>query len=246
MYGWRAKVGHVSPSRGDTLVHEFYQIAPEGVMLLNTTGAIRKIDNADIEKQLANIEERVLDLVDTGADIIFVGGGPGIASQGYEKAKALIRKIEDKAGVPVMASLETVERALHYLNLKTIVLASPYEEKQITRVSDFLEQTGIKVCYSHGLGIRKNTEIGNLPLYTSYQTGKETFYKAKDQSDGLYLPCSRWATLETIDLLEQDIGKPVVSNSVAMIWTALERLNIHANIEGYGSLLRSLGAPGAK
>jgi len=23
MYGWRAKIGHVAPSRGDTLVYEF-------------------------------------------------------------------------------------------------------------------------------------------------------------------------------------------------------------------------------
>ena len=30
MYGWRARVGHVAPSRGDTLVYEFYRMLPEG------------------------------------------------------------------------------------------------------------------------------------------------------------------------------------------------------------------------
>ena len=29
MYGWRAKIGHVAPSRGDTLVYEFYKMLPE-------------------------------------------------------------------------------------------------------------------------------------------------------------------------------------------------------------------------
>ena len=29
MYGWRARIGHVAPSRGDTLVYEFYKIFPK-------------------------------------------------------------------------------------------------------------------------------------------------------------------------------------------------------------------------
>ena len=30
--------GHVAPSRGDTLVYEFYQMMPQGFMILNSTG----------------------------------------------------------------------------------------------------------------------------------------------------------------------------------------------------------------
>lgn len=30
MYGWRARIGHVAPSRGDTLLYEFYKMFPEG------------------------------------------------------------------------------------------------------------------------------------------------------------------------------------------------------------------------
>jgi hypothetical protein len=27
MYGWRARIGHVAPSRGDTLIYEFYKMS---------------------------------------------------------------------------------------------------------------------------------------------------------------------------------------------------------------------------
>ena len=57
MYGWRAKIGHVAPSRGDTLVYEFYKMLPEGFMLLNSTGTIRQLVDADFERQLQRIEE---------------------------------------------------------------------------------------------------------------------------------------------------------------------------------------------
>ena len=240
MYGWRAKVGHVSPSRGDTLVYEFYQVAPRGVMLLNTTGTIRKIDKKDIEKQLQRIEESVFDLVETGADVIFVGGGPVIASQGYEKGKEIFRRLQERAGVPVLASLETVEMALGHLKLKTLAIASPYEDEHNRRVSQFLEEAGFTVRHAQGLGIRKNTEIGNLPTYASYRIGKKVSEEAKKEFDGLYLPCSRWATIETVQMLENDIGKPVVSNSLAMIWSALYLLGIRETIDGYGTLLKTL------
>jgi Maleate cis-trans isomerase len=47
MYGWRARIGHVAPSRGDTLVYEFYKMFPEGFMMLNTTGTVRQLVDGD-------------------------------------------------------------------------------------------------------------------------------------------------------------------------------------------------------
>lgn len=59
MYGWRARIGHVAPSRGDTLVYEFYKMFPEGFMMLNTTGTVRQLVDDDFEKQLQRIEGAV-------------------------------------------------------------------------------------------------------------------------------------------------------------------------------------------
>ena len=61
MYGWRARIGHVAPSRGDTLVYEFYRMFPEGFMMLNTTGTVRQLVDDDFEKQLHRIEEAAQD-----------------------------------------------------------------------------------------------------------------------------------------------------------------------------------------
>src|SRR5436190_19527374 len=76
MYGWRAKIGHVAPSRGDTLVYEFYRMLPTGFMILNSTGTIRQLVDADFERQLQRIEEAAADLVDNKCDSIIIGGSP--------------------------------------------------------------------------------------------------------------------------------------------------------------------------
>jgi len=71
MYGWRARIGHVAPSRGDTLVYEFYKMFPEGFMMLNTTGTVRQLVDSDFEAALGRIEEAVKDLVENNCDSIF-------------------------------------------------------------------------------------------------------------------------------------------------------------------------------
>ena len=76
MYGWRARIGHVAPSRGDTLVYEFYKMFPEGFMMLNTTGTVRQLVDDDFERQLQRIEEAVQDLVDNNCDSIIFSGSP--------------------------------------------------------------------------------------------------------------------------------------------------------------------------
>ena len=32
MYGWRARIGFIAPSRMDSFIYEFYKIVPEGVV----------------------------------------------------------------------------------------------------------------------------------------------------------------------------------------------------------------------
>ena len=76
MYGWRVRIGHVAPSRGDTLVYEFYQMLPAGFMILNSTGTIRQLVDADIDRQLQRIEEAAADLVDNKCDSVIIGGSP--------------------------------------------------------------------------------------------------------------------------------------------------------------------------
>ena len=48
-------------------------------------------------------------------------------------------------------------------------------------------------------------------------------------------------TIETLAMMEQDLGKPVVSSAAAMMWNALRVAHVNAPIAGYGHLLASPG-----
>jgi maleate isomerase len=240
MYGWRGKIGHIAPSRGDIFVYEFYKMAPDGVLFFNTTGTIRQLDRSDIERQITRIEEAAFDLAAEGVDVILIGGTPLFTSQGVGSDVTTAQRIEEKVKVRVSAGVTGELEALRALRLKKIVVASPHEDELNEKLKVFLEGNGFEVIRIGGLGIRKNSDISKVPAYGSYQLAKKVFFEAGEKPDGVFIPCPRWPTIGNLDLLERELGCPVVSSCQAYSWWALKLLNIRENITGYGKLMGTL------
>jgi maleate cis-trans isomerase len=236
MYGWRARIGHVAPSRGDTLVYEFYRMFPEGFMLLNSTGTIRQLVDNDFERQLKRIEEATMDLAENNCDVIIVGGSPLFTKLGYGSDIEMANRLTAKAGVPVVAGITGEMEALKTMGIKKAVVATPHEDE---RMRKFLEASGFEVLKIEGYGVRQNSKISDLPVHASYKIAKRLYEKAP-QADGIFVPCPRWPTISDVDLLEHEIGKPVVTSCQAYIWYAVKLLHIKESINGYGRLMASL------
>lgn len=240
MYGWRARVGHVAPSRGDVLVYEFYRMLPEGFMILNSTGTIRQLVDADFEKQLKRIEEATLDLAENNCDVIIVGGSPLFTKLGYGSDIEIGRELTAKTGVPVSAGITGEIEALKSLGIKKVVVATPHEDDLNDRMRRFLESSGFEVRRIEGYGIRKNSQISDLPVHAAYKIAKKLYRKAPE-ADGIFIPCPRWPTIDDVELLERETGRPVVASSQAYIWHALSRIHIRQPVIGYGRLMATLG-----
>ena len=241
MYGWRARVGHVAPSRGDTLVYEFYRMLPEGFQLLNSTGTIRQLVDTDFERQLGRIEEAALDLVDNGCDVVVLGGSPLFTKLGHGSDVEMGRRLTGKTGVPVTAGITGEVQALKAMGLRRLVVATPHEDELNARMKAFLEASGFEVLRIEGYGLRKNSAISDLPVHASYKIAKRLYEKAPE-ADGIFIPCPRWPTIEDVGLLEHEIGKPVVTSCQAYIWHALNLIRIRQEVNGYGRLMGSLAA----
>lgn len=240
MIGWRARIGHVAPSRGDTFVYEFYRILGEGFLLLNTTGTIRKLVDDHLERQLARLEEAAVDLAESGAEFVILGGSPIFTRLGHGSDREVAGKIEAKAGVPVAAGMTCEVEALKHMRIKKVAIASPYPDKLTERVAEFLTASGFQVTRAEGLNVERNSDLGDLPEHAAYKIAKRVYFAAPD-ADGIFLPCNRWPTAGVISLLERETGKPALSSTLCNIWYALHRLHVREKIEGHGRLLETLG-----
>lgn len=243
MIGWRARIGHVAPSRGDVFVYEFYKVLPDGFMILNTTGTIRRLVDDHLERQLERIEEATVDLAECGAEFIIIGGSPIFTRLGIGSDREIAAKLEAKVGVPVAAGMTCEVEALKHMGLKKIVVATPYPEPLTKRVGDFLSASGFAVLKAEGLGIERNSELSDQPEHAAYKMARRVYFAAPE-ADGIFIPCNRWPTISCISVLERETGKPVLSSSLCNIWYALHRLHIKEEIRGHGRLIASLGNEG--
>ena len=240
MIGWRARIGHVAPSRGDTFVYEFYQILKNGFLLLNTTGTIRRLVDDHLERQLQRIEEATVDLAESGAEFIIIGGSPLFTKLGYGSDTEMGKRLSEKFGVPVAPGITGEMEALKSLNIKKVVVATPHEDTLNERMKAFLEASGFKVLRIQGYGVRKNADITDMDEHAAYKIAKR-LYEQSPEADGIFVPCPRWPTITDVDLLEREIGKPVVTSCQAYIWHALRMAKVKEKIAGFGRLMASLG-----
>lgn len=148
MYGWRARIGHVAPSRGDTLVYEFYKMFPEGFMMLNTTGTVRQLVDSDFEAQLNRIEEATQDLVDNNCDSIIFSGSPLFTRLPFGADRELAKKLSDKFGVPVAAGLTAEVEALKAMNCQKLVVGTPMKMKSTNGSSTTSNNAASRFCRS--------------------------------------------------------------------------------------------------
>jgi maleate isomerase len=91
-----------------------------------------------------------------------------------------------------------------------------------------------------GYGVRKNAQLTDLPVHAAYKIAKRLYAKSRE-ADGIFIACPRWPTISDVALLEEEIGKPVITSSQACIWYALKLIDIKQNVTGFGRLMASLG-----
>ena len=120
-----------------------------------------------------------------------------------------------------------------------LVVATPHEDSLNDRMKAFLEASGFNVLKIQGYGVRKNADLTDMDIHAAYRIAKKLYEQASD-ADGIFVPCPRWPTITDVDLLEREIGKPVVTSCQAYIWHALKMAKVKEGIEGFGRLMASL------
>ena len=148
--------------------------------------------------------------------------------------------MSDKFGVPVAAGLTAEVEALKAMNCRKLVVGTPYPDDLNERLKRRLEESGFEVLQIAGYGVRKNSQLTDLPVHASYKIAKRLYSKARD-ADGIFVACPRWPTISDVQLLEDEIGKPVITSSLACIWHALKMIDIKENVGGFGRLMANLG-----
>lgn len=239
MYGWRGRVGMVSPSRGDTSIYEFYKVMPEGLVAVPASLGVQRLTTDQLSAVLDRYEAAVREMVYEECDVIVLGGTPPVTSGQPGTEERLQERARSVASVPVLLGVQAEVEALRAIGARRIAVGSPYTEELNTKFQRYFIQKGFDVVGTKAHKVERNVEIAKLPEYVSYRLARELFAEYGDV-DAIHLTCPRWATIGNLERLEQDLGIPVTSSSQSIFYGVLRRLRIRDRITGYGSLLARL------
>ena len=247
MIGWRARLGFLLPPGNPTVEPEMIALAPEGVSVhfhrMAAHGAPGSLEGQDerTRTMIDNIDGSIELLASVEPDVIVVAHTATSYYLGREGEADLLARLEKSTGKRVITAFGSVLRALERLNVRRLALGTPYSAETTLQGKAHLEAHGLEVV-----------NFANLQGVTNIydETAERAYGLARlvdrEDAEAVFLSGTGMPTLPVLELLEQDLGKPVISSASAMMWHALRLAGVRQPISGYGRLLMLKLSPRAR
>ena len=229
-------VGLISPNLSEDTLIDVYEVFPPDIRIEGRTLKVGKYTDDEFHRAELAFADLVRDLARQPLDFLMVTGELFLSFKGPGSDLEILDLVKQITAVPASTVLTAVVGGCRALDLKRIVMASPFPEDQDDRLVKFLAHYGIEVVAFRGLGCPNADVIWELPPESGYELASALLHEHPNV-DGVYLPCNKWRTISVIERIEQDNQKPVVTNTQAWVWEALRLMNMRKSIAGYGRLL---------
>ncbi|EEE35007.1 Asp/Glu racemase [Rhodobacteraceae bacterium KLH11] len=230
----RAALGFVVLASEQTVESDVYKLAPEGVGVFfsrqSETGVGSASDLALLETGIDDTAALIVPYDDL--DVACYTCNCATMVIGEETVTAAMRRGRSDA-VPTTV-MTNVVRGLKAVGAQRIVVATPYLDEVNDHVLNFLKDAGFEVLDLQGLNLTYDREM----IRVDPQFLKE-FVVSLDRpdADAVFVCCGALRTLDVVDEIEKQLGKPVVVSNQAMMWDCLRLAGIEDRIEGYGKLM---------
>jgi maleate isomerase len=231
---WRARLGVIIPADG--VDEEFWRLSPDGVSVHITRISTPpgKITIQKIDKHLVQsneIEKAAQNLKLLKPDAIGYGCTSGSFIHGVKSDLAIIDRMENASGVPCTTTSTASVKAFKKLGVNKIALATPYSNDVNNRLIEYFEGNEIEIVNLETLDITDNVFF--QPVEVTYHLCKKTDVS---EAQAIFVACTALRTLDILETIESDVGKPVVSAVQATMWELLNLAKVSTKGYGIGSL----------
>lgn len=237
-YGARAKLGVIVPPTNTSNEAEWQIMAPPGVTVHSARMPLHTDTESDAGKAALYDDVRRFtgDLAQIGPDVIAYGCTAGSMVTPLEGLPDLMA---GEAGRPAITTAQAIVEALHALGVTRLSVATPYHDALNDHEVRFLTEQGFEVLAVEGLGYGAGgpQEYRNIARIGTDDVLALARRVDRPEAEALLLSCTDLATIDVVECLEDEFGKPVISSNTATFWLALRRAGIDDRISGYGRLL---------
>ena len=232
-----SRIGLFVPSSNTTIEPEFYRVLPPQATLHVARLYLTQIATDSIENVVRDIEVQARNLASADVDVIVLGATAPSFLKGLGYDLEVIRRIELASGKPATTTSTALVKALGKLGASRVALGAAYDDRVNGIAKDFLQASGVEVVQAQGLGMVDNLAVGRLDDNSALELARQI---DRPEAEAIVLACTNWKTMNVLEQLEQELGKPVLSTTQVSIWAALHMIGETDPIQGYGKLLREI------
>jgi maleate cis-trans isomerase len=237
MYGWRAKIGRISPSPETVGCEEWRRAMPEGVCLVETRTLLYDVTVEGLAETVKQVERAALELASAEVNVILQAGTAIAFFRGFGHDQELSGRITAATGIKATTSLTAVVEALRALGIKRPAIATSYLAEIDARLVQVLRQSDFEVAAIRGMGLKRSIDMGKVMPDETYRLALDVVTSTKG-ADGIFISCGNLRSFEAIERLENETGLPVVTSNQAGLWQTLRMAGLDDRLPNLGQLLR--------
>lgn len=241
------RIGQIVPSSNTTMETEIPAMLRARETLLaerftfhSSRMRMQKVTKEELAAMDRDSDRCALELADARVDVLGYACLVAIMSMGkgyhrVSEARLHQRTVDAGGPAPIVTSAGALVDGLKALGAKKVSLLAPYMKPLTQLVIEYIENEGIEVVDSISLEIPDNLEVGRQDAMAPLEITKRLNTRGVDAV--VASACVQMPSLGSVQLIEDRVGLPVVSSSIATTFMMLKKLGLATQAPGFGSLL---------
>ena len=241
------RIGQIVPSSNTTMeteipaiLHARELIEPERFTFHSSRMRMKHVTKEELAAMDSDSDRCALELSDARVDVLGYACLVAIMSMGLgyhrvSEARLHQRTVDNQGAAPVVTSAGALVDGLKAIGARKVSILTPYMKPLTQLVVDYIENEGIEVVDSLSLEISDNLEVGRQDPRAPIEITKKLRTAGVDAV--VASACVQMPSLASVQPIEDRIGLPVLSSSVATTYCMLKRLGLSTKVPGFGALL---------
>ncbi|WP_455139405.1 maleate cis-trans isomerase family protein [Candidatus Hodarchaeum mangrovi] len=228
------RLGLLIPSSNTTMEAEFGRVIYKNefdITLHISRLSLTSVDPTSLYNMKKELKPELQKLKDADVNFVIYGCTSGSLLEGKKFSDQIIQQINDYLGHGNRSSTtsQSVLNYLRILNVKKIVVITPYNDSINELEKNFLENNGYQVIKIKGMQLLQNLEIGRIQSKELLQYITQNLEDIR-KVEALFISCTNLPTFKIISQLEDKLQIPVISSNSASLYEVLSQNNIYKPI----------------
>ncbi len=209
-------IGLIMPSSNTVMEADFHRAFSRPAVVSTTRIFLEKVTREAETRMNRDELPSAIRLIKTAApDVVVFGCTSAGSLDGIAHDAAICRSISEATGARGLTVIGSILAQLRDLRPKKVAVFTPYRDDITQSVVDCLVEGGFGIAKAAGMGLVENREIGKVTPDEIVRF-VESQYRGV-HADCVFLSCTNWRAIESIERLQRSLGCRVLSSNQACI-----------------------------